>query len=407
MIPEKELLEVIQRQKDRLLNRPTGMPRDSVIGMDSIGSHAIIISGVRRCGKSTFMLQMLNKVGGEEYLFINFESPLLYRFTKNDFTRLDRIIDQLSVKWLFFDEIQYVENWEIYIRQKLDEGYKVVVTGSNASLLSSELGSKLTGRHISAELFPFSYREFLDFKKLTAGTSSLTQYLHRGGFPEFLKTGDMLQLSTLFDDILLRDIVSRFGIKEVKSLQNLTAYLGANIGNRFTASKMKQTLSVSATSTILNWLAYLENSYLFSFVPMYSHSVRAMLINPRKVYCIDNGLLDAISLKASNDLGHKLENLVYLQLRRNYKEIYYFDSRNASECDFIVMSKGVVIRIIQVCFELNADNIDREIAGAMEAMRYFRQSRATMVTVSEKDEIQKDGLVIELIPAAQFLLENP
>lgn len=347
MIPEKELLEVIQRQKDRLLHMPAGMPRESVRGLASISSHAIIISGVRRCGKSTYMLQMLNGLGGDSYLFVNFESPLLYRFTINDFSRLDRIIDQSGVKWLFFDEIQHVENWEIYIRQKLDEGYKLVITGSNASLLSSELGTKLTGRHIPAELFPFSYKEFLDFKKIDADLPSLTQYMHRGGFPEFLKTGDMLQLSTLFDDILLRDIVSRFGIKEVKSLQNLAAYLGANIGNRFTASKMKQTLSVSATSTILNWLAYLENSYLFSFVPMYSHSVRAMLINPRKVYCVDNGLIDAVSLKSSNDLGHKLENLVYIHLRRKYKEIFYFDNRNASECDFIVMSKGTVVRIIR------------------------------------------------------------
>jgi predicted AAA+ superfamily ATPase len=297
------------------------------------------------------------------------------------------------------DEIR--AGWEMYIRQKLDEGVQVFITGSNASLLSKELGTKLTGRHITQELFPFSYTEFLSFNALSPSVDSLSNYMATGGFPEFVKTGDEEQLATLFDDVLLRDIVSRYGIKDIKSLQRMASYLVANIGNRITATKLKQPLSIGATSTILIWFSYLELSYLVCFLPMFSHSTKAQLINPRKVYVIDPGLVNVISNSMTDDSGRKLENLIFLHLRRKYTELFYFDEKG--ECDFVAMKNGVVARLVQVCYELTPDNLKREVNGLLRAMRFFNQHEAVIVTFANTDVFEQDGFVIKVVPAYTYL----
>lgn len=403
MILESEISGVIDQQRQRLNGLTSGLPREIKINTRNLSSHALIITGIRRCGKSTLLLQFMQQNPEDRTLYLNFESPLLYGFSLPDFARLDRIISNTEVTTLLFDEIQLVDKWELYVRQKLDEGFKVVVTGSNASLLSRELGSKLTGRHISQELFPFSFKEFLKFKSLTSSSESILQYMQSGGFPEFLKSDDKLQLSTLFDDILIRDIVARYGIKDIKSLQKLASYLVSNIGNRVTATKLKQPLSIGATSTILTWFSHLELSYLFSFLPMYSHSVKAQLINPRKIYSIDLGMVDSISLKNTEDYGHRLENLVFLHLRREHKELYYFDNKSSSECDFVVMKNGKAKKLIQVSYLLTTDNIEREINGLKEAMLFFNLKRGYIITLAGKDKIKVDGLEIEVMPAHELL----
>lgn len=404
MILQSTLEQVISQQKARLENLDSGLPRELLPEMQSLSSHALIISGIRRCGKSTLMLQMMNQMKNDSILYLNFESPLLYDFSLNDFSRLDVIIEKKQAKVLFLDEVQLIDKWEIYVRQKLDEGLKVIVTGSNAALLSMELGSKLTGRHITRELFPFSYREFLTFKKLSPSEESLNQYLSKGGFPEYLKTEDEQQLTTLFDDIVMRDIVARYGIKDIKSLQRLATFLITNISNRITATKLKQPLSIGATSTILTWFSHLELSYLFAFVPMFSHSTKAQLINPKKVYAIDPGMLESISLKPDRDKGRRLENLIFLHLRRKYKEIYYLDHKGKGECDFLAFNRGAVQEIIQVCQELTPDNLEREVKGITEATRFLDFQKGIIVTLSQKDKIIHDKMEIEVVPAYEYLV---
>jgi uncharacterized protein len=302
---------------------------------------------------------------------------------------------------LFFDELQLVEGWEMYVRQKLDEGFKVIITGSNASLLSKELGARLTGRHITQELFPFSYGEFIDFRGLVPSTESLTTYMQTGGFPEFVKNGDEEQLASLFEDVLIRDIVARYGIKDIKSLHRLASYLFSNIGNRITATKLKQPLSIGATSTVLSWFSHLELSYLVCFLPMFSHSTKAQLINPRKVYAIDLGFVNVVSNTLTDDLGRKLENLIFIHLRRKYTELYYFDEKG--ECDFVAMKNGIVVELIQVCYDLTPDNLKREVNGLLKAMRFFNLHKATLVTFSNTDLIKEDVYVIEVVPAYKYL----
>lgn len=404
MILESTIENVINIQQTKLLKKEHGLSRELKPNYKSLQSHALIISGVRRCGKSTLLLQIIESLNTkEEILFLNFENPQLFDFKVQDFYKLDAIIERKKAEILFFDELQIIEGWESYIRQKLDEGYKVIITGSNATLLSQELGTKLTGRQITQELFPFSFTEYLTFLNKKNTPESIIDYMNDGGFPEYLKTNDTEQLYALFNDILYRDIVTRNGIKDSKSIYRLALYLLSNIGNRITATKLKQPLSIGATSTIMSWFSFLEMSYLVSFVPMYSTSTKAQLVNPRKVYAIDLGMVKCVSTNLTEDLGRKLENMIFLNLRTKYKEIFYFDMQG--ECDFVCIKNNKVVECIQVCYDLNPDNLNREITGLTKALKNFNLTKGKIITLNQRDSFEKNGLQIEVIPANEYLTQ--
>lgn len=367
----------------------------------NLANHALIIAGIRRCGKSTLLGQLIkNKTEG--YLFINFDTPLLYGFEMADFKVLDELIAKNNCKRLFFDEIQVVKGWELYIRQKLDEGFKVIVTGSNATLLSQELGTKLTGRHITKILYPFSFQEFNRFLKLTPDEAALLKYLDKGGFPDYVKTNNQDILTSLFEDILFRDIAVRFGVRDIQSLKRLLLYLVANVGNLVTANKLTQVLGIRSTATILEYFSYFEQTYLLSLMPKFSYSYRAQSVNPRKIYVLDNGLIGAVTPSYSKDSGRKLENAVYWKLRQKNKTVNYFNE-TGFECDFVVTQNNEVEELIQVCYDLNHDNSVREERGLLEAMKFFNKESGTIVTMNQRDKILVDGKTIHVIPAFEFL----
>jgi len=399
MILKSLLKEVAEAQKENLLKLNTGLKRHQLDGMPELSSHALIISGIRRCGKSTLLHQLLKKKHPNAY-YLNFEDPRLYEFELNDFTRLDELITDRESEVLFFDEIQVVEGWERYIRQKLDEGFKLVITGSNASLLSSELGSKLAGRHITKELFPFSWNEFCEFRSLDDSKDALKKYIEIGGFPDYVKTEDDDILHQLFEDILVRDIAVRFGVRDVKTLQRLALYLVSNVGNLVTGNKLRSLFGIGATSTVMEYFSYLEQTWLMHFIPKFSYSVRKQSVNPRKVYAIDTGLINVNSKSFSGDHGRILENLVFLHLRRKLREIYYFSEKG--ECDFVTFDKGNVNEVIQVCYELNPDNLDRELNGLFEALSFFELDKGFILTQSQTDYFKREGKVAEVIPCNQF-----
>jgi predicted AAA+ superfamily ATPase len=278
----------------------------------------------------------------------------LFDFELANFKLLDNIIKTTQKKTLFFDEIQVVKGWELYIRQKLDEGFKVVVTGSNASLLSRELGTKLTGRHITKELFPFSYEEFLSFKSLKSGAASFQKYIDSGGFPEYVKTKNDDILINLFSDILNRDIIVRHGIRDVRSLKSLAIYLASNVANLVSASGLQQPSGLK-TPTLLDYFSFLQDAYLIDFMPKFSYSLKVQSVNPKKIFVIDSGIIKIVSASFSEDYGRILENLIYWELRRKWKDLYYF-SENGKECDFVITSNGKVEQLIQVCYELTQEN---------------------------------------------------
>jgi predicted AAA+ superfamily ATPase len=320
----------------------------------------------------------------------------MYDFEQNDFLRLGEIIKERQVETLFFDEIQVVKGWEIFVRQKLEEGYKVAITGSNASLLSRELGTKLTGRHITRELFPFGFAEFCKNQSLEIDGNSAEKYLKNGGFPEYLKDYNTEVLTNLFDDILLRDIIVRYNISDARLIRRLAGYLVANVGNLLTGNKLKTYFEIKSTSTILEYLSFMEDAYLFFLVPKFSYSIKKQIINPRKLYAVDTGMIIKNSVTFSEDLGRIFENLVFLYYRRNFSEIYYFSEKG--ECDFVICSKTIVVEVVQVCYALTPDNLQREINGLIEALNFFDMKEGKIITFNQKDSFIVDNKIITTVP---------
>jgi predicted AAA+ superfamily ATPase len=400
MITQNEITELVKSQALKLKSQKNVVSRELQETITVTPSFALIISGIRRCGKSTLQMNMAN-ADGENSFYLNFDTPLFYGFETADFKILDKVIQSSSKKMLYFDEIQIVKGWESYIRQKLDEEFKVVVTGSNATMLSKELGTRLTGRHVSKELFPFSYREFLAFKKLQSTGKSMEMYLKQGGFPEFLKTNDGEVHVNLVEDIIYRDIAVRFQVRDVRILKNMVLYLISNVGTLVSATKLKQVFGIRSTTTLMEYFSYTEQTYLLGFVPKFSYSIKSQIINPRKVFCIDTGIIHSLSRSFSKNAGHILENAVFLELRRKFKDIYYFNE-NQSECDFVVFEKNQCKCVIQVCHELNDENTQREFKGATEAARFFNLQKATVVTLNQNDFTILQGITLEIITSVDF-----
>jgi predicted AAA+ superfamily ATPase len=407
-----DIQDIAAGQKLALENQNPGLKRLLLPELPDIQSHALVVSGIRRCGKSTLLRQFVQNLK-RPYFYLNFDDIRLASFSHADFRLLDKAIADSGVKLLFFDEIQSAEHWELYARQKLDEGFQLAITGSNASLLSRELGTRLTGRHISKELFPFSYREFCSFTKLKAGSKSLLDYLERGGFPEFLKTGNAEILTQLQSDILYRDIAVRYGIRDAASLRQLFIYLVSNPAQLFSPSKLTGVAGVKSATTVLEYISFFEAAYLIQLLPCFAWSIKAQSLAPKKVYIADPGIIKTGSVSFSGNNGALLENFAFNHLRTKTgvpgcakdQDIFYFTGKNGGECDFIV-SPHSNPSCIQVCWELTQDNQDREINGLLEALEFFNLDSGTILTFDTEDLIQTKGKKIEVIPAWKYTLNN-
>lgn len=403
MIRQDEISLVIDAQRDAFFKQDSGFIREALGYIPLVDSFATIITGIRRCGKSTLLLQLLRK-DYQDALYLNFDDIRLSGFETNDLVRLHREVDRRGIEVLFFDEIQIVDGWEKYINQLLREGYKVFVTGSNASMLSVEMGTYLTGRHLSMELFPFSYSEFIQFKGLKSGEQAVLDYLKKGGIPEYVKTEIPVILNTLVDDILMRDIAIRHSIRDVNSLRQLTTFLITNIGNLVSANKLVGMFDIKSPVTFLEYFSFLKSAYLLEFVSVFSHSLKIQARNPKKVYVMDMGLYTESTVSTCENLGHRFENLVFLHLRRKYQQIFYYKDRG--ECDFVVMEKNAVKEAIQVCLTINDENFNREYTGLLEAMKNLGLKQGCIVTLNQSDLFETDdGMVIKMLPAHEFLEE--
>ena len=404
MITVETILKASEEQikKYRELNKNCAKRFVDEKSFSPLPSFARIITGVRRCGKSTVVQMHFLK---KSAFYLNFEDTSLYGFDTKDFEILNEAIEKFSkensCKYLCFDEIQSVNGWEIFVHRKLEENYLVIVTGSNASLLSWELGTRLTGRHLDYEMFPFSFQEFCVLKKLKVNTNSFSKYLTQGGFPEAIKNESDEILQRLFDDILTRDIAVRHSIRDVRTLKILSLYLASNCGNLISGSKLSAQLGIKTNVTILEYLSYLEQCYLFFFVPKFNYSAKAQSVNPKKVYCIDTGMIQSVTLSSNADMGRMLENAVFIELRRRTKNIWYY-SESSFECDFLYGHDSVPENAVQVCYELTSENREREVRGLVETCRKFPGVKPLIVTFNQKDKISYDGMIIETIPAVEF-----
>lgn len=378
--------------------------------------HIIIISGLRRSGKSTLLKEIHQYLfNGKTVYYFNFEDERLINFTATDFNHLyETFLELLGPdKVFFFDEIQNVQGWELFVRRMYDKGSKFIITGSNSSMLSRELGTRLTGRYIAIELFPFSFKEYINSNHIDIPDILLTEdkasikktfnkYLRYGGIPEYLRYRNDLILKTLYENILYKDIFARYGLNNEKTLKELSFYLFSNYASEISYNKLRTMLDVSI-NTVKSYMGYLENSYLIFSIPRYDYSIKKQIYSHKKVYVIDQGLINLISFKFSKDHGKLLENIVFLELRRRHNDIYYH--RDKHECDFIVMENGHITDAIQVTASLNG-NSKREYDGLLEALDKYGLDEGLILTDDEEFEDIKGDKKIIVMPIWKWLLET-
>ncbi len=412
---------------------------------------ATVITGVRRCGKSVYAHQLCT---GSEYVALNFDDERLMSFGPEDFDLFLQAANELSpgVKTLLMDEIQNVPNWELFINRLLRKGYRCVITGSNARLLSRELATHLTGRTRSVELYPFSLKEFLEARldpaarketldiitanpdaalppEKKAGLMRLfDQHLEQGGFPETilaagealalkpkagrdaadkeLRTGRARYLRELHQSILLRDIAARRRLRETRTLQEVALFALSQAGARITYQKTAKSLGLKSVTTAKKYLEALEEVYLVFQVLTHSAKPKEILRQARKLYPIDLGLLTALSLKSTPDWGARLETFVFLELKRRGREVFTV-LEPGYEVDFMVREGRRCAQLIQVCYRLEDPSTkERELSALVQAARLKNCRELLVLTHDEQDEVRRDGVAIRVMPAWRWALND-
>ena len=399
---ESELRAVVAAQRDEMSRKKT-MPREALGTLRPVEGFALVATGIRRCGKSTLLHQWAEREPTPT-LSLLFDDLRLAAFTASDFAVLDRVIAAQKPANLVFDEIQLVPGWERYVKQKLDQGFRVLVTGSNAAMLSVELGTHLTGRHLDRELAPFSYAEFLRYTRSKPSPKSVQDYLFLGGFPAFLATGEPDILRQLVLDVIHRDVAVRHAVRDAKPLETLAAFLLANVGSAVAPSRLTAALGVRSASTVLEWFDWLEKAYLVQRLEVFSDSAKARSLAPKKIYAPDTALSSAAAPSRSPNTGHLLENAVYGRLRAKAARLHYWTGRDA-ECDFVWAGSDGAFSAVQVCADLTPDNRDREFKGLLGAMQHLGLREGTIVTLRQSDWADVEGRSIRIVPAHEWLRE--
>lgn len=419
----KELLiSVLREQQEVFLAKDRGVEREVLDKLKTIvkSPQVTVITGLRRVGKSTLLTQIAHKYLTNKFYFVNFEDERLLNFQVKDFDALHEVLISLfgEKSTFLLDEVQNVSGWERFVRRLHDQGYKFIVTGSNASLLSREFGTRLTGRSIRVELFPFSFTEFLEFKQTripdirgltTRQRGQLVkltnEYISEGGIPDSLKYPELAIHKTLYDDVLYRDIVTRYQLDNSRSLKELAFYLISNISSLVSFNKLKDLLKLGSVNTVKSYIEYLENSWLIFMVNKYAYSVKEQQIAAKKNYAIDTGLVRSVGFSFSENKGKLMENLVFVDLRRRYQEIYYYKSGQDYEVDFFLPKDNLFLQVVQY-FD-NEELRKRELRALLAARREQKKHcRLVAVTESHKETIRQDDFEIETVPLYEWLLRK-
>lgn len=417
---KKDLLKsLLIDQAEQFKNKELGITREKLDQIQKYrkSSHAIVISGLRRVGKSTLLAQIAHKFyTAGSYYYVNFEDERFLEFSAVEFNLLYETLLELfgERKTFLLDEIQNISGWEHFVRRMIDQGFKFYITGSNASLLSQELGAKLTGRYIPVELLPFSFTEFLAFNRqkipnldrLTTTQKiglkrQLNEYMNLGGIPDALKYPEIDLHKTLYDDVIYRDVAVRYQIEETKALKELAFYLLSNTSSLISFNKLKELLKLGSVNTVKSYIDYLQTGWLMFAVNKYAYSIKKQQIANKKIYIIDTGLVKSVAFSFSENKGKLLENLVFLAVRRKYQEIYYYTTESNLEVDFYLPKQKI---LIQVCQSLaDEDTKTRELEALKEAMLELNISSSIILTEDEEEVETEDN--IKIIPIYRWLLD--
>jgi predicted AAA+ superfamily ATPase len=417
MVTKDLLRQVIYEQ--RALNEPLGVKR-KIVQEQVYAPEVLVISGVRRCGKSVLLQQIRAEQTEQDYCLC-FDDDRLLHFEVSDFQLMyDVFAEDFGIQKTFYlDEVQMIEGWERFVDRLYSQHNKVFITGSNAHLLSKELGTLLTGRHLTQELWPMSFVEFMELRNeawqkedlyTTAGKARLVNlqnaYLREGGFPQYLQTKNPRYLKELYNDIIYRDIVARYKLSSDRQIREMAYYLASNFTHRFTYLSVAKATGIKSSETVQDYIRYLEEAYLVGVLTKYDYKVGEQLKSPKKIYFIDNGLVGQIGFAFSGNMGSRLENAVYVELRRREQEIFYYHDKQ--ECDFVVRENAHIIKAYQVTSSLaDADIRRREINGLVAAMDAFGLKEGVIITLDESEELSLDnGREIRVIPFYRWVFEE-
>lgn len=378
-----------------------------------------VIIGPRRAGKSFFAVHLLNKLGNFGY--VNFDDEKLVEV--KDYDEIVSAVNSLynNPKYLLFDEIQNLDKWELFVNRLQRQGYNLVITGSNSKLLSKELGTHLTGRHLLINIFPFSFKEFLKLeqRELTKNEirEKLVSYLAQGGYPEPLVKGlDHIDyLSTLFNSVIYKDIVKRFRIRSVQAIEDLAIYLISNFSKEFSYNTLTKVTKCKSVHTVEKYLNYLEEAFLFFKLTRFSFKVKEQVTFNKKIYCIDNGFIHAKAFKFSSDIGKLYENIVAVELKKMEMsgkiKIYFWKNQQQEEIDFVVKQGLGIKELIQVCYDVNdIKTREREIRALIKGGKELKCKNLTIITgdYESKENASWFGIKrkIKYIPLWKWLLNQ-
>ena len=410
-----------RKERDTLLAKDY-LPRDNQKAYEAFLASPLIklITGPRRAGKSVSALLLLK---GKNFAYLNFDDErLLERFNE------DVVLQVLSevypdYDYLLLDEVQNLEHWDLWVTKLYRRGCNLLITGSNAKLLSSEMATVLTGRYLEMEVLPFSLSECFRFKgqertvELPSERAELMlqteDYMHYGGYPEIINSREITEsyLSSLFDSIILKDVAKRYKIRKTTELYQLATYLISMFCNPFTYSSLKDDLNFSSKSTVQKFCDYLQQTFLFFFLPRYNNKLKLMQKAPQKVYVVDNGFLASSAFQTSENKGRLLENLVFLELTRRKKQaggnLFYYRSRNDREIDFVVREKFQIRQLIQVCYDMsNKKTENREIDAIMECAEELNCNNLLIITWDQEKVVERGDSSIQILPYYKWCLNK-
>jgi len=406
-----------RKERDALLSRPYLTRRISLDTDTLLNSHLIkLITGPRRVGKSTQALLMLRD---KNFAYLNFDSQQL--LDAWDANLVMRMLDDVypGYDYLLLDEVQNLDAWDLWVSELYRQGKNLVITGSNAKMLSSEMATVLTGKYLQVEMLPFSLEELFDWHKLDlhhlmpeqgAECKVLTDdYLRNGGYPEVVASRQLVRsyLDTLFDSIVWKDVAKRHNVRNITDLNNLAVYLVSNFCNPLSSNELAEELGFSSVNTTKKYMDYLHEPYLFYYLSRYNNKLKLMKKAPRKVYVVDNGFVAAKAFSVTENLGRLLENQIFIELvRRGYdteKTMFYYRSRNDKEVDFVLRQGVHIERLVQVCYDLSSPKTEkREVDAIVECAGELKCDNLSIVTYDDERTIEKDGYKIDVIPIAKF-----
>ena len=395
-----------RKERDELLSRPYLTRRNNQDADTLLNSQLIkLITGPRRVGKSTQALLMLRD---KNFAYLNFDNPSL--LDTWDANLVMRMLDDVypDYEYLLLDEVQNLDAWDLWVSELYRMGKNLVITGSNAKMLSSEMATVLTGKYLQIEMLPFSIHALKPEQK-AEGKVLTDDYMRNGGYPEVVASRPLVRsyLDTLFDSIVWKDVAKRHNVRNVTDLNNLAMYMVSNFCNPLSANELSEELGFSSVNTTKKFMDYLHEPYLFYYLSRYNNKLKLMKKCPRKVYVVDNGFVAAKAFAVSDNLGRLLENQVFIELmRRGYdteKTIFYYRSRNDKEADFVLRKGARIERLVQVCYDMSSPKTEkREVDSIVECAGELKCSNLTIVTRDEERTIEKDGYTISVVPVSKF-----